>query len=504
MIKAIGLIRVSTEEQSKHAGVPAQRYAIQTIAQQRGLELVKTFEITDVSGSRLLASPEFQEFLSHLEEPSIRAVVTKEFSRLMRPENFNDYMILQCFADNSITLHLPDGPIDFSKKFDKFMATIKAGIAGMELEELRRRMDDAKEEMRRQGKHPGGSHTLPKGIGYSKEKGWHYTQDIELVKQIFRLFQAGEHNLAELSRQTGIPRPTVAYTLKNAAYTGWMVYDEKRDRSLAGYVAKPSGKQGYRKKIKREPDEIIRVKLPLEPLLSKDEFQAIQTILERRRRAVNKARGRPQFVYNGFLRCGDCDAPLYTHHSGAQFFYYCSSKRKARACTNKYMLRDKLEPKIDTLVEQRLIEPSFLSPIIEGYLDRQTAGLNPSQEAVNERLESLKKKRSRVLDSFFDGTITKQERDRALKAIQAQDAAFNRIKPLKSKSFTPEQIIDAVSVFKEWPFLGRTHKRSLLDQLVPEIFIHRYSIKGLTLRIDGDKLNRSKTVKSRLAGQHAP
>ena len=162
MIKAIGLIRVSTEEQSsaKHAGVPAQRHAIETIAQQRGIELVKTFEITDVSGSRLLASPEFQEFLRHLEESSIRAVVTKEFSRLMRPENFSDYMILQCFVDNSITLHLPDGPIDFSKKFDKFMATIKAGMAGMELEELRRRMNDAKEEMRRQGKHPGGSHTL--------------------------------------------------------------------------------------------------------------------------------------------------------------------------------------------------------------------------------------------------------------------------------------------------------------------------------------------------------
>jgi len=506
MIKGIGLIRVSTKEQSseKHAGIPAQRHAILTIARQRGIELVKTFEITDVSGSRILTAPEFQDFLLSLEDPTIKAVVTKEFSRVMRPENFTDYTILQVFVDNDVILHLPDGPIDFSNKFGKFMATVKAGIAGMELEEIRRRMDDGKEELRKQGKHPGGNHTLPKGIAYSKERGWYYTEDIELVKQVFRLFQTGEHNLAELSRQTGIPRPTVAYTLKNAAYTGWMVYDEKRDRSLAGYVAKPSGKQGYRKKIQREPDEIIRVPLPLEPLLSEKEFQAIQTILERRRRAVNKAWGRPQFVYNGFLRCDDCAAPLYTHHSGAQYFYYCSSKRKARDCTNKYMLRDKLESKIDSVVEQHLTAPSFLSPIISSYLDRRASGLDPSQETINERLESLQKKRSRVLDSFFDGTITKEERDRALKAIQAEDAAFKKIKPLKSKSFTPGQIIAAVSVFKEWPFLSRTHKRNLLDQLVPEIFIHRYNIKGLTLRIDGDKLNRSKTVRSRLAGQHAP
>ncbi len=424
----------------------------------------------------------------------------------MRPENFNDYMILQCFVDNSITLHLPEGPIDFSKKFDKFMATIRAGMAGMELEELRRRMNDAKEEMRRQGKHPGGNHTLPKGIAYSKEKGWYYTEDIELVKQIFRSFQSGEHNLAEISRQTSIPRPTVAYILKNHAYTGWMIYDEKRDLSPEGYIPRPDGRQGHRKKIKRESDEIIKKELPLKPLVSEKEFQAIQTILNRKRRTINEARSRnrPQFVYNGFVFCPDCNAPLYTHNSGKRFYYRCSSKLSD--CTNKYMARDRLEPKVDSVVEKRLIEPSFLSPIICSYLERQTSSLDPSQKTINERLELLEKKRSRVLESFFDGAITKEERDHTLQAIEEEAVAFRRIRPLKSKSqsLTPDQILNTVSVFKEWSFLSRTHKRHLLDQLLPEIFVHRYSIQGLTLRIDGKNVNRSKTVKSRLAGQHAP
>ena len=155
MIEGIGLVRVSTEAQAdeKHAGIPAQRHAIQAIAQGRGIELVKTFEITDVSGSRILSAPEFQAFLRCLEEPSIQAVCTKEFSRLMRPDNFEDFVILQAFVDNEITLHLPDGPVDFSTKFGKFIGTLRAGMAGMELEEIRRRMQDGKEAMRRAGKH---------------------------------------------------------------------------------------------------------------------------------------------------------------------------------------------------------------------------------------------------------------------------------------------------------------------------------------------------------------
>jgi len=517
MIKGIGLIRVSTEEQSseRHAGVPAQRNAIQTIAQQRGIELVRTFEITDVSGSRILTAPEFQSFLYSLEDPTIKAVVTKEFSRLMRPENFSDYTILQVFVDHDVTLHLPDGPIDFSKKFDKFAALLKAGMAGLELEEIRRRMEDGKEELRKQGKHPGGNHTLPKGIAYSKEREWYYTDDIELVKQIFRLFQSGEHNLAEIWRQTGIPRSTVANTLKNHIYTGWMIYDKKRDPSEAGYVPGPDGKQGYRKKIKREPDEIIKFELPLEPLLSEEEFQAIQTTLERRRRTVNKTRSRnkPRFTYNGFLFCPDCNAPLYTHNSGTDFFYHCSSKRED--CTNKYMRRDRIEPKIDSIVENRLTNPSFLSPIIDSYLyhiENQNA-LEPSLETITAKLESLDKKRSRVLDSFYEGAITKEERDRALQTIQEEIKAYRLIEP--PTSLAQDQISAAVvrttSVFKEWSFLSRAQKRQLLNQLLPEIFAYRYIIKGLTIRfsspnssLNGENAHPSKTVKSPLAGQHAP
>jgi hypothetical protein len=48
--------------------------------------------MSDVSGTAVLCAPEMQELLRLIESPDIHGVIAKEFSRLMRPENFKDYV----------------------------------------------------------------------------------------------------------------------------------------------------------------------------------------------------------------------------------------------------------------------------------------------------------------------------------------------------------------------------------------------------------------------------
>ena len=90
MKSAIELIRVSTEVQAgeDRAGIPAQRETNRRTAQVYGLRIVKSIEIVDVSGAAVLSSPQMQELMRMMETPEIHGVVTKEFSRLMRPEKF--------------------------------------------------------------------------------------------------------------------------------------------------------------------------------------------------------------------------------------------------------------------------------------------------------------------------------------------------------------------------------------------------------------------------------
>ncbi len=205
--QVIELIRVSTEGQASEdrAGIPAQRASNRRTAAQYDLDIIRTIEMSDVSGAAVLRSPEMQELLRLIESRSVHGVVAKEFSRLMRPENFTDYALLQVFADTATVLYLPDGPIDFRSKSGRLFGALRAAMAGLERTEILERIWAAKEEKRRAGKHPQSQITLPFGVGYELKSGrWYFNDDAQKVREAFRLFLSGETSYTEVGHRVGI------------------------------------------------------------------------------------------------------------------------------------------------------------------------------------------------------------------------------------------------------------------------------------------------------------
>src|SRR5260370_993366 len=148
--RVIELIRVSTEGQARddRASIPAQRSINRRTAEVHNLEIVKSIELVNVSGAAVLRTPEMQSLLKLIEDPEIDGVVVREFSRVMRPDNFGDFVLFQAFQDTGTMLYLPDGPIDLNSKTGKLVAGLRAIIAGNELSEIRERVWGAKEEKR--------------------------------------------------------------------------------------------------------------------------------------------------------------------------------------------------------------------------------------------------------------------------------------------------------------------------------------------------------------------
>ena len=243
MRKVIELIRVSTESQAAEdrAGIPAQHSANQRTAAQHGLQIIRTIQLSDVSGAAVLRTPEMQELLHLMESPEIHGVVTKEFSRLMRPENFSDYALLQAFVDTKTMLYLPDGPIDLGSKSGRLMGTIRAAIAGLERTEILERSWLAKEEKRRAGQHPQSRITLPFGVEFDKERGWFYKPEAEKVKEAFRLFLTGDTNYFSVGRKVGIAPFSLRVMMRNPIYCGWRLYDKRRDPSSSGRRTRSDG-----------------------------------------------------------------------------------------------------------------------------------------------------------------------------------------------------------------------------------------------------------------------
>jgi hypothetical protein len=168
------------------------------------------------------------------------------------------------------------------------------------------------------------------------------------------------------------------------------------------------------------------------------------------------------------------------------------------------MLREKLEPRIDLLLGQKLGDVDFLERVVNEYNQSLVSGPTISanaERALAAKLESLQDKRGRILEAFFDGVILKDERDRRIEEIEREMASFRCLTSKSIPQNTPRsthEIQTALEPFAEWEFLGRRDKRALLATILPEIQVFRYTVKSVVLNLPnghggGNEDGRSRT-----------
>jgi DNA invertase Pin-like site-specific DNA recombinase len=490
MKRVIELIRVSTEAQAgdDRASIPAQIEANRRTAARYELEIAESIQFSDVSGAAVLLAPEMQKLLKLIQSPSIQGVVTREFSRLMRPDKFTDYVLLQVFVDTHTILYLPDGPIDLSSKSGRLMGTIRAAIAGLEKTEIQERVWGAKEQKRRQGENPSSAICLPRGVSYVKGRGWSYTEEAEKVKAAFALLLQGETSYKRIAATVGIPRNSLRFMLRNPIWIGWRVYSSKRDQAVRKVRA--NGRQGDRPKMQRAPDEVIRVKVIQEPLLPEAEFQHAQRIMDAKAEAFHRGRDQEvhRFAYNGFLQCS-CGAPVWTFTRSRDLglYYVCRAKMRPLPgeprCDSRYMSKARLEEKLDMLFAGLLMNRDFLGRLNALNSDgRDLEAVARRLAGLEKKIDVLKKRRGRLVESYIDGLISRAERDEKLGALERDLHKTETEAALESQGPAVPPVDELKMLFRQfhkWRWRPREQKRALLSLVVPRIVVRNYGLLGI-------------------------
>lgn len=486
MKKVIELIRVSTEGQAAEdrASIPAQIAVNRRTCAQYDLTIVRTIEITDVSGASVLLAPEIQQLLELMKLPEIDGVVAREFSRLMRPENFSDYALLQAFVDSHTVLYLPEGPLDLNNKTGRLMGTIRAAIAGLERTEILERVWSAKEEKRRRGELAQSDIVLPFGVGY-EEGHFYYKPEAERVREAFRRFLAGEQSYSKLAKMVGVSPRGMHTIMRNHIWIGWRVIDKKRDSSGAGHYARPGGRQADRRKISRAPEDVIRVRVIDEPLIAEADFLTVQRIMDLKQKKHWRSREDydHRFTYNGFLTCSVCGELIHTALARRDY-YACKGRRIDHKCQTKYMGREELEQVLDFLFADRLTDSAFVENCVSAA--RQRAAQNRPEfviQRLTAEINNLRAKRERVVDTFIEGILGRKERDRRLAAIdagiQAAQDRLMRQSPQDDNDFNA--LVTTLAPLVEWRHWTREQKRQVLSTLVPDIRVADYTVESLGL-----------------------
>lgn len=425
-IPVVELLRVSTAEQADddRGGLPRQQEANRRTIERHNLNVVGQVRLVDVSGACTQDAPEIQEMLRMIRTGQAHGLVLADLDRLLRPDDWNTFSILQPFKDAGAQIYLPDQVLDLNTQAGFLMSGIQSVIAGNELAQFKKRVHGAKEEKRKQGKCPQSYICLPTGVNYDRTtETWGYTEDAVRVREIFGIFLAGEHNLREIQRQTGIHHQTVKNLLRNQLYIGKRVYDSKRSTERRIGL---DGRQTDRRKVARAEADIISVQVIQEPLIDPAQFWRVQELLASKRDGFTERRKDSDglFMFKGMLRCEVCGEPMYTVPGGKagtqKDYYYCRRKSShfrvsTGGCSSGYMRRGPVEDAVLEFIGQRLADKDFIfRHVAQLFKGGDAKNAAQAREDIMTALGRLDKMRQRAIELYTDGVTERSEMDAKL------------------------------------------------------------------------------------------
>ena len=131
-MKAIGYIRVSTEEQAKHGiSLDMQRAKIAAYASLEDLDLIDTIADEGISGCSIKGRPGIQKVLEMVKSKQTKAVIVYKLDRLAR-NTIEALQVSRLLDRNGVALHSITEKLDTKSAMGRFFFTIMASIAEME------------------------------------------------------------------------------------------------------------------------------------------------------------------------------------------------------------------------------------------------------------------------------------------------------------------------------------------------------------------------------------
>jgi site-specific DNA recombinase len=157
MKRAVGYIRVSTEEQSREGiSLEMQAAKIRAYAELNDLELTGIVEDAGISGKSVKARPGIQTVLQMVKARKVDAVIAYKLDRLAR----NTIQCLEMAQDMDkagCALHSISEKLDTQSAFGRFFFTLTASLAEMERNLIAERTVAALQQKRANGFKTGGA-----------------------------------------------------------------------------------------------------------------------------------------------------------------------------------------------------------------------------------------------------------------------------------------------------------------------------------------------------------
>jgi len=300
----------------------------------------------------------------------------------------------------------------------------------------------------------------------------------QIVKQIFewigvhrcslsevcrRLQQAGERTKTGKSTWS---RQAVWHILQNPAYYGKAAFGKTRmiERSKSVRLRPARGRPAQHRKssVPKPVDQKDWVLVPVPPLIESDLYRAAHRQLVQNRSRARMGVRRPGYLLQGLLACSECRYAYYgktTRQKGAggrvrDFIYYRCSGTDGyrfggeRICTNPQVTGKFIEPSVWTEVCTLLKNPQRLE---DAFQEKVAVGSSPGNlDALKAQLAKLQRGLERLIDTYSEGAIEKEQFTPRLSRTKAQIAELEaRIRAQAEGADRREELQSLVDHFRK-------------------------------------------------------
>lgn len=375
IFKVAGYIRLSKEDRIKDESnsVTNQKAIIESyIKKNEDLEFVD-FYIDDGYSGTTFDRPEYKRMFKDIVDGQVNTIIVKDLSRFGRNHIQSDDYIENILPGYNVRfISIIDDVDSFNNP--KSVCSIEIPLKNLMNDQYAR---DISEKVRStlKIKQLNGEFigvTAPYGYLKNPKDKHKFIIDKEasyIVKKIFNMILLGKSRkeISEHLNSKNVLTPSLYKLSKENTTSEDLIYSKKWNSEIVNRILRNETytgtliqniktKPNYRtdKLIDVNKDEWIITENHHEPIISRDKFDKVQQILNRKTK-VNK--NDDIDLFSGYLKCSHCGSNLIIKKSKNQIYYYCSSYIKYKSCLKYSINKKKLEQMVkDEIIKKNDIE----------------------------------------------------------------------------------------------------------------------------------------------------
>ena len=475
MINVILYTRVSTDEQADGMGREAQERYLRAYCTNHDYNIVgdeQPYKEDYSAKSHELDRPELMKVYKYCKKHrgQVNKVLFLRWDRFTRNVEFAYTYKRKFYDELGIEINAIEAPIDFTRPDWALMLAMYCGAAHAEDNKIAERTKDGNHEHLMRGEWTGRAPRGYKNVRAGKHNCW-----IEIDKEKApAIRQAFEEVAKGLEAPTRIRKRLCPY-IPDSSF-----FDMLRNPFYAGIIRVPA--------YKDDPEQYVEGKH--EALIDKLTFDKVQAVIDGKKKSVPKLAQKkvnPDLYLRKFLVCPVCGHPLTgatsTGNGGQYTYYFCNHdhrhlNRRAEEVNDgfvKYVSALKPNKAVLALYNEILLD-------IRGDKVRENKLQADKLEA---ELNSIQERADRVRDLFYDGQITKLEKEQTMERYNRQISDLKeRIGALRmSKDMKVQDKLDySINIIGNLGEFFRTAKPEIKVLLLGSIFPQKIEFDGKNYR----------------------